>query len=137
MPTQAKSYPGTYVVNRAGHYYAGNRCAPMLAEAAVWPAGDATPADGFGDAPWRAVSDPPLVVEFELFAPYEPGAVGQTGGTEVSLSDPVVVALRDANGRWYTVEVVLDQIPDGMVADGATATTWLEFTDYPGWGLGC
>jgi hypothetical protein len=73
MPTQIKSDPGTYVVNRAGHYYAGNRCAAMLAEPAVWPAGDASPADGFDDALWPAVSDPPLVVEFELFTTNQPG----------------------------------------------------------------
>jgi hypothetical protein len=133
------------VVNRGGHYFVGNRCARVLTDVGVFPADAILPYEGGGDfslASWHAVSSPPVVAEFELFAETQPGVnVEYDDGTR-PLTDRALVAAWDNEGRGYAQIVILSDIADGHVSGSSGGgweggSSWEEYQAIPDSVYGC
>jgi hypothetical protein len=133
VPTALR--PAQYVVNRGGHYYVGHRCASALTEVGVFPADPYTPVArvDYSQAAWRAVSDAPVVREFEVYGAGQAGvAVRRDDGTRPTAT-PVIIYFRDDEDWEYgTTVLVLEDIPDGYVwrNSGGQTLTWEDY-----WGL--
>jgi hypothetical protein len=130
-------YPWQYVVNRGGHYFVGLRCVETLVEAAAFASSSPMSQEGFDGASWHAVSNPPVVIEFELFADAQPGIVATWDGAAPPRSSALAVRVLDDQGQWHTMEVTLDQIQDAMVATGPRVISWQDFAVDSAWQYPC
>jgi hypothetical protein len=136
---------GTYVVNRGGHFFVGDRCTNVLTDAAVFPLDASFPSQGppdYSQAYWHAVSSPPVVGEFELFADAQPGVTVERDTGARPLADQVIIVIRDDEQRGHSVSVVPDNIADGHVAAAPAsgwegATSWADYQAIPDSVYGC
>ena len=120
-----------YVVNRDGHYFAGNRCTQGLAKVGVFlddPYPHGLDEADFGVASWHAVAEPG-VREVELFASGQPGVSVVSDDGQRPYSTAVVIGMLDKRGYWSSVwQVALDEFGEGMV-NGMPEEEYWEMPD--------
>jgi hypothetical protein len=129
-----------YFANRDGFFLVGIRCSPSLAQVSVFEKERASSRDGspvsFDDALWRAVSEPPLAREFELWATGQPGVEVITASAAPPQDAQLYVFLQDSGGRWIDGRVTLGDIGDGLVVGGRGLEPWAGYWRWPDWDYG-
>ena len=119
-----------YVVNRDGHYFAGVRVNASLSEIGVfleYPRDETSGVIDFSAAVWHAVSDPPVVKEFELFATDQPGVKVVSDSGVRPYSQDIYIFMIDSTGGVCRVSTItiLDDIRSGRTNYGDK--TWDEY----------
>lgn len=128
----------TYMVNRGGHFYAGNRCSQELTEIGVFiDREDLYAPFDFEQAVWHAVSDPFGVQEFELYASDQPGVTVRFDDASWPMMVRVVVVVVTSTGFDDAIALTLDQLGDNMVDSAAGLDTWEDFWKTPARDFGC
>jgi hypothetical protein len=134
-----RPYPGEYVVNRDGHYFVGHRCVRNIERVGIFLqdvyAGDPELLD-FDKAIWSAVADPPVVTEFELFAPDQPGAKVSTDKKERPLDNEVYIYMISPVGV-LSIRATLDEITNNMVMGAQGVVTWNDYWQQSDYDYGC
>ena len=123
-----------YLVNRDGHFYAGDHCSHSIAQAAVFLEAREGATRDFSQALWHAVADPPVVQEFEVFAANQPGVSVVWDDETYPTSEAVWVVIVDSKGREGGRLVVLDMID---VDSLSTGQSWDDYWSTPNSVYGC
>jgi len=133
-----RPYVSIYAYTADGNYFVGDRCDLKLREVAVFltSMGMSLPPD-FSEAIWHAISYPPSVQEFQIFATDQPGvSVVFDDGTR---PDSVVLDIYVRTSFGYDVAgfFVLDEMEEGMIYSDIGPRTAEEFWEYPKRNFGC
>jgi len=118
-----------YVVNRAGHYFGGSRCASALVQVGVFPGLPIPdPVPGTLDAAsWRAAADPPGVAEIELYAAGQAGVTVVSDSGQRPYSSVIAVLMRDATDHWVSVALTLEALGEDQVVSQAGLSSWGQY----------